>query len=165
VLSLLLDAYQKRDQVGLVAFRGPGAELLLSPTGSVELAQEQLRELPTGGRTPLGHGLQLGLATFKRHLSRGAERLPLLVLVSDGRTNVSLNGGNPLDELPALGFELARRRVHTVVVDPDESKIRLGFAADVARALGADYLPIAQLAAGTLAGATRAAAWRRGGWA
>jgi magnesium chelatase subunit D len=165
VLSLLLDAYQKRDQVGLVAFRGPGAELLLSPTGSVELAQEQLRELPTGGRTPLGHGLQLGLATFKRHLSRGAERLPLLVLVSDGRTNVSLHGGNPLDELPALGFELARRRVHTVVVDPDESKIRLGFAADVARALGADYLPIAQLAAGTLAGATRAAAWRRGGWA
>jgi magnesium chelatase subunit D len=89
----------------------------------------------------------------------------LLVLVSDGRANVSLHGGDPLEELPALGVELARQRVHTVVVDTDESKVRLGFAAEVARALSADYLPITQLAAGTLAGATRAAAWRRGGWA
>jgi magnesium chelatase subunit D len=166
VLSLLLDAYHKRDQVGLVAFRGKGAELLLPPTNSVDLAQKCLAALPTGGRTPLGHGLQLGLATVERHLTHSRDALPLMVLVSDGRANVPLQAGDPLDELQGLGVALRRRRVHTVVVDAEESKVRFGFAAQVARTLGASYLAIGDLAARPLARAAWGAAdaaWRQWG--
>ena len=166
VLSLLLDAYQKRDQVGLVSFRGRGAELLLPPTNSVDLARSCLELLPTGGRTPLGHGLQLGLATVERQLRASRDALPLLVVVSDGRANVPLHDGDPLDELWGIGAELERRRVHTILVDAEAGKVKLGFAVEAARALGAQYLPIADLAAGSLAGAARGganAAWQRWG--
>ena len=166
VLSLLLDAYQKRDQVGLVAFRGREAELLLPPTNSVDLAEACLEILPTGGRTPLGHGLQLGLATVERYMAQRRDALPLLVVVSDGRANVPLRGGDPLDELQQIGAELQQRRVHTVMIDAEQGKVKLGFAAEVATALGASYLPIGELAAAPLAGAARgaaAAAWRRWG--
>jgi magnesium chelatase subunit D len=166
VLSLLLDAYQKRDRVGLVAFRGQGAELLLPPTNSVDRAEACLAVLPTGGRTPLAHGVQLGLATLQRSLSQSRDALPLLVIVSDGRANVPLRGGDPLDELSGLGAELRQRQVHAVVVDTEDGKVRLGFAAEVARALGATYLPIDQLRAGSLAVAARGAtevAWQQWG--
>jgi magnesium chelatase subunit D len=90
ILSLLLDAYQRRDRVGLISFRGTGADLLLPPTGSVDLAQVQLRALPTGGRTPLGHGLSLALEVIERERLKDRDVLPLLVLLSDGRANVPL---------------------------------------------------------------------------
>ena len=166
VLSLLVDAYQKRDQVGLVVFRGRGAELLLPPTSSVELARSYLEVLPTGGRTPLGHGLQLGLATIERYLRGSRDALPLMVVVSDGRANVPLHGGDPLDELWGIGAEIGRRRVHTLLVDAEAGKVKLGFGADAARALGAAYCPIGDLAADGLAGAARHGAdvaWRRWG--
>jgi magnesium chelatase subunit D len=168
VMSLLLDAYQKRDQVGLVAFRGQGADLLLPPTNSVDLAQSCLAELPTGGRTPLGHGLQLGLATVERHRRHSGDALPLLLLVSDGRANVSLYGGDPLSELHSLGAELQRRRVHTLLVDADDGKVNFGFGPEVASALGAGYLSVSELTAAPLAGAARGgadAAWARWGTA
>ena len=155
VLSLLVDAYQKRDQVGLVAFRGRTAELLLPPTSSVELAERRLAELPTGGRTPLAHGVQLGLSTALRFATSAGGALPLLVVVSDGRANVPLRGGDPIEELPALGRELARQRIHSVVVDAETSPVRFGFAAEVARALGASYLPLDRVAASSLAGAAK----------
>jgi magnesium chelatase subunit D len=153
VLALLLDAYQKRDLVGLVAFRGQAAELLLPPTSSVDLAERRLVELPTGGRTPLGHGVQLALSAIQRFGASGRSALPLLVLVSDGRANVSLRGGDPLLELQALGQELRRQRVHSVMVDAETSQVRFGFAVEVAEALGSSYLPLPALAAGSLVGA------------
>jgi magnesium chelatase subunit D len=168
VMSLLLDAYQKRDQVGLIAFRGDGADLLLPPTNSVDLAQSCLAELPTGGRTPLGHGLQLGLVTVERHRTHSRDALPLLLLVSDGRANVSLYGGDPLSELYSLGAELQRHRVHTLLVDADDGKVNFGFGPEVASALGAGYLPVGELASAPLAGAARGgadAAWARWGTA
>jgi magnesium chelatase subunit D len=89
-LALLLDAYRKRDQVGLVAFRGRGAELLLPPTNSVDLAERRLRELPTGGRTPLADGLALARQTVERYLAGRPAAVPLLVVITDGRANVAL---------------------------------------------------------------------------
>src|SRR5205807_8367 len=76
--------------------RGAGAELLLPLTGSVDLAEARLRLLPTGGRTPLAHGLRLAAATLRRHVQGRAGSQPLLVLVTDGRANVPLAGGDPL---------------------------------------------------------------------
>ena len=156
VLALLLDAYRKRDQVGLVAFRGQGAELLLPPTNSVDLAEARLRELPTGGRTPLAHGLEVACRTVDRHRAMRAEALPLLVLISDGRANVPLGTQRDLmGEIRALGAQLQERGVASVVIDSEAGPVRLGLAAQVAAALGGRYLRLGELEGASLAGAVR----------
>lgn len=148
VLSLLTDAYQRRDEVAVISFRGEAAQLLLAPTRSVERAEQSLRELPTGGRTPLPHALQLALATLER---ARADTPPLLVLLSDGRANVALeNGvdvGDPWSESLALASLLAARAVPALVLDTESGFLRLGRAAQLAQALGAECLTIEQLSA------------------
>ncbi|MBI3966801.1 MAG: putative cobaltochelatase [Chloroflexi bacterium] len=164
ILSLLLDAYQKRDQVGLIAFRGRQAELLLPPTNSVDLAERSLRELPTGGRTPLAHGLKLGWLTIERHLRKKADTssatttAPLLVLVSDGRPNVALAGGDPMVDAKSVGAEIRQRGYPSIVVDSETGQFKLGLAREVCSALGGRYLRLEDLAAGQLALAVRQAA-------
>ena len=155
VLSLLVDAYQKRDQVGMISFRGKSGELLLPPTNSVDLAERQLRQLPTGGRTPLSHALQLGLTTIERHRALHKDAVPLFVLISDGRPNVSLSGGDPLEEAHQLGAQFAGRHIKSVVVDTETGGLRLGLAQQLAQAMEADYLRLDELEAGRLAGAVR----------
>ena len=95
VMSLLLDAYQRRDRVGLIAFRGATAQLLLPPTGSVEMAQWRLQEMPTGGRTPLAQGIYLALETLETERRKDRNVLPLLTLLTDGRANITLAGATP----------------------------------------------------------------------
>jgi magnesium chelatase subunit D len=157
VLSLLLDAYRKRDLVGMVAFRSRGAELLLPPTGSVELAEERLRNLPTGGQTPLAHGLDLARQTLERHLVNRKGTLPLLVLISDGRANVPLAGGDLLTEIRMLGTRLQQSGVSSVVIDSEAGPLYLGMASKVAVALGARYLCLGELDAESLAETVRSA--------
>jgi magnesium chelatase subunit D len=155
VLSLLLDAYQKRDRVGLIAFRGAQAELVLPPTTSVDLAERRLQALPTGGRTPLGHALQVGMVTFERHRANHPEDVPLLLVVSDGRANVPVGAGDPETELLALGGEIRARGIESVVVDTESGSMRVGLCRPLSEALGATYLPIEQLRAGELVTAAR----------
>ncbi len=146
VLSLLLDAYQKRDRVGLIAFRGEGAELLVPPTNSVELADQRLRQLPTGGRTPLTVGLQLADRVLTSYLQKDAALTPLLVLVTDGRWNV----GQPV-QLRQVATMLAQKRIASLVLDSEQSFVRLGAAAEVAAWLEAEYWLLDELRAGTIA--------------
>lgn len=150
VLSLLLDAYQKRDRVGLIAFRGQGAEILVPPTNSVELAEQRLRHLPTGGRTPLAAGLQLAERVLVNHLQRDAALTPLLVLVTDGRANVG-----PPGQLRQVAEGLAHKRLAALVLDSDQSFVRIGAARDLAAWLEAEYLPLDDLRAGVIAGRVR----------
>jgi magnesium chelatase subunit D len=150
VLSLLLDAYQKRDRVGLISFRGSRAELLLPPTTSVDLAERRLQSLPTGGRTPLGHALQVGLLAFGRHLANHPEDVPLLLVVSDGRANVAIGSGDPAAELMTLAGEIRARGIESVVVDTESGQLRVGLCRPLSEALGAAYLPLEQLRAGEL---------------
>jgi magnesium chelatase subunit D len=150
VLSLLLDAYQRRDKVGLIAFRGNDAELLLPPTSSVDAAAARLQSLPTGGRTPLSAGLLEARSTLARERLRDPLRRALLVLVTDGRHT---SGADPL---PAAAL-LARDGVAAIVIDCESGPIRLGLAGAVANALGAvECLKPEQLSAGGLAGVVRA---------
>lgn len=150
VLSLLLDAYQKRDRVGLIVFRGPGAELLVPPTNSVELAEQYLRQMPTGGRTPLAAGLQLAERVLGSHLQRDAALTPLLVLLTDGRPNV----GTPA-QLRYVALSLAQKRVASLVLDSEQGFVRMGAAREVAAWLNAEYLSLEQLRAGVIAGRVR----------
>ena len=113
VLSLLTDAYQRRDKVALVVFRGEGAHLLLPPTSGVELAASRLQELPTGGRTPLSAGLEKATEVILRERTRDKERRPIVVLLTDGRATA---GPDPL----AAGARLRKTGASSVVVDTEE---------------------------------------------
>ncbi|MCK9202418.1 MAG: putative cobaltochelatase [Gallionella sp.] len=147
VLSLLTDAYQQRDEVAVISFRGESAQLLLPPTRSVDLAEQNLRELPTGGRTPLPHALSLTLETLEK-----TAMPPLLVLLSDGKANVALNDGNdPWQESLRFAELLAERGIPALVLDTETGYLRLGRARQLAQALGAEYLTLEELSAENLA--------------
>ncbi len=145
VLGLLLDAYQRRDRVALVTFRGDGAEVALRPTGSVEVARARLSELPTGGRTPLAAGITTALGLAQHPADR-----PLLVLVSDGRATAGPEGMDPLVAAKEAAAEVRRRGVPAVVVDAEDGHTRLGLAAELAAAMGARYLTLPELTAATV---------------
>lgn len=149
VLALLTDAYQRRDEVAVIAFRGESAQLLLAPTRSVERAEQGLRELPTGGRTPLPQALQLTLETLAQASDNAP---PLLVLLSDGKANVAINtDGDPWRETLALAALLAERGVPALVLDTETGYLRLGRAGQLAQALGAECLTLEELSADSLA--------------
>jgi magnesium chelatase subunit D len=154
VLSLLLDAYQRRDRVGMVTFRRDSAELVLPPTNSVELAQKYLTKLPTGGRTPLAHGLKLGMETAK-HWMRNDDAVPLLVLVSDGRANVNFSGGDPVDEAKCIAREIASEGIQSIAVDTERDFISFGLVKQISEAMGAKYLRLEELSAAPIASAVR----------
>ncbi|HEY1664053.1 MAG TPA: VWA domain-containing protein, partial [Trebonia sp.] len=156
VLSLLLDAYQRRDKVGLVCFRGAGADLLLPPTSSVDAAARRLESMPAGGRTPLAAGLAEAHATLRRERLRDPLRRPLLVVVTDGRHTA---GGEP----SAAAGNLRRDGIAAVVVDCESGPVRLGLAAALAQALGAEYLNLGGLSASGPAASGAAGAGGRPG--
>jgi magnesium chelatase subunit D len=157
VLSLLLDAYQKRDRVGLVAFRGDRAEVLLHPTNSVERAQSLLEELPTGGRTPLAAGLLAAHQLARLHLLKDPDIHPLLVLISDGRANVSLDGGSPLAEALQVAARIgSERNLRSLVVDVESAGfLSLALPQRIAEAMNACYYQLQDLRAERLVEAVR----------
>ena len=163
VLALLVDAYQRRDRVALITFRGDGAEVALRPTGSTEVAQARLAELPTGGRTPLADGIDTALRVATMGTD-GAYR-PLLVVVSDGRATAAPAGADPVEAAHRAAKSVRRQRVSAVVVDAEGADgpsgasrgIRLGLARDLAEAMGARYLTVGELTADSIVGAVRGA--------
>jgi magnesium chelatase subunit D len=152
VLSLLQSAYEQRDEVGVIAFRGTQAELLLPPTGSVELADRALRILPTGGRTPLAHALVMSGELFRRTRQARPEVPTLLVLLSDGKANVSLpdTADDPWQQALSTARQLAAEKLPALVLDSDAGFVRLGRATELAGALGAECLPLDGLSAEAL---------------
>ncbi len=143
VLSLLGDAYQRRDKVGLISFRGEAAQVLLPPSSGVELAASRLEDLPTGGRTPLAAGLTKAAEVLQREGRRDGERRPILVLLTDGRATA---GPDPRGA--AAGLRLFGGA--SFVVDTEEGHVRLGMAAEVAGAMGARCLRLEELRAESL---------------
>ncbi|MGW3657303.1 putative cobaltochelatase [Streptomyces sp. NPDC005151] len=152
VLSLLLDAYQRRDKVGLITFRGRGADVALPPTSSVDAAAARLETLPTGGRTPLAAGLLKAHDVLRVERLRDPSRRPLLVVVTDGRAT-----GGP--EPVALAARAARLHeaegTASVVVDCESGVVRLGLAGSLARDLGGTAVTLDELRADSIAGLVR----------
>lgn len=142
ILSLLLDAYQRRDKVGMVTFRGEGAELALPPTTSVEAAAARLDELPHGGRTPLAEGLECAAQVLATEAVKDPTRRPIVVLLSDGRATA---GKGALARSRAAADALAMRGLDCVVIDCESGPMRLGLAGDLAARLGAELVPMAEL--------------------
>jgi magnesium chelatase subunit D len=152
VLSLLLDAYRRRDKVGLITFRGSAAALVLPPTHSVDIAAARLEELPAGGRTPLAEGLLEAARVLERERIRDPHLRPLLVVVTDGRAT-----GDPdaVERSRRAADHLAGLGVTTVVVDGESGPLRLGLAARLATHLRAEHLPVEEISAAALTAPVR----------
>ena len=138
-LELLVDAYQRRDRVALVSFRGDSAEVVLPPTASVELANLKLRSLPTGGSTPLAAGIVRSLEVLEAEMRRTPDVVPWIVLLTDGRGNVGLEGGMGSDDARSAAIRLKDSDVHAVVIDTGGA-LSSDAAKDLARAAGAEYV-------------------------
>ena len=165
VLSLLLDSYQQRDKVGMVAFRGNLADTLLPLCSSVDLAAERLKELPTGGRTPLAAGLERGLNLLMAEKQKDEGAIAVLLLISDGRANVSSGENKEIErELVALAEQARAKGINMIVIDtevvskplqglqsrgaePHRSfiQMQLGYCREIASYSGGEYYPIADL--------------------
>ena len=144
VMSILKESYQKRDRVGFVAFRGRKAEVLLPPTRSVELAAKHLKELPTGGRTPLPDGLLKGLELIKMELKKNRNLVPIMVLVSDGRGNVPIRTDARLESLE-VAEEIRRNGIKLLVIDAEEGFMNLGYSREIAERAGGEYKRLEEL--------------------
>ncbi|MBB3044589.1 VWA domain-containing protein [Nocardioides soli] len=152
ILSLLLDAYQRRDKVGLVTFRDGAAELALPPTHSVDIAATRLDALPAGGRTPLAEGLLEAARVIEVERIRDPRRRPLLVVVTDGRAT---SGRDAVPRSRRAAETVAATGASAVVVDCESGPLRLGLAAVLAEHLRAEHLPVAEVSADALTGAVR----------
>ncbi|TLS42608.1 putative cobaltochelatase [Streptomyces montanus] len=152
VLSLLLDAYQRRDKVGLVTFRGASAEVALPPTSSVDAAAARLESLPTGGRTPLAAGLLKAHEVLRVERLRDPARRPLVVVVTDGRAT---GGTEPVALAGRAAGLLAAGEVASVVVDCESGPVRLGLAGQLAGELGGSAVTLDELRADSIAGLVR----------
>ncbi|WP_405932725.1 putative cobaltochelatase [Streptomyces sp. NBC_00827] len=152
VLSLLLDAYQRRDKVGLVTFRGSAAEVALPPTSSVDAAAARLESLPTGGRTPLAAGLLRAHDVLRVERLRDAARRPLVVVVTDGRAT---GGPEPVALAGRAARLFAADSVASVVVDCEAGAVRLGLAGQLAVELGGTAVTLDELRADSIAGLVR----------
>ncbi|MGW0839782.1 putative cobaltochelatase [Streptomyces sp. NPDC002787] len=152
VLSLLLDAYQRRDKVGLVTFRGSAAEVALPPTSSVEAAASRLESLPTGGRTPLAAGLLRAHEVLRVERLRDPARRALVVVVTDGRAT---GGPEPVALAGRAARLFAAEGIASVVVDCESGHVRLGLAGRLAGELGGTAVTLDELRADSIAGLVR----------
>lgn len=149
VLSLLLDAYQRRDKVGLVTFRGASAEVALPPTSSVDTAAARLELLPTGGRTPVAAGLLKAHEVLRVERLRDPARRPLVVVVTDGRAT---GGVEPVAQAGRAARLFGAAQIASVVVDCESGPVRLGLAGQLAGELGSAAVTLDELRAESIAG-------------
>lgn len=150
IFSLLVDAYQRRDQVGLVVFQRDKAHVVLPPTSSVELAQKALADLPVGGKTPLSNGLFVAWQVFEQVQRREPEVQPMMILLTDGAGNVSMSGQPAQEEAMRIAELFAHSDIRSVVVNMEHAAFDRGLAQKLASALHAQCYNLPELKAETL---------------
>jgi magnesium chelatase subunit D len=149
ILSLLLDAYRRRERVGLVVFQGEKAVTALPFTHSIEMAQRYLRDLPTGGKTPLPHGLAKAVDMITRERAKHPKDAFLLVLISDGKANISLTGKPAMTEVKDLAVQIKALGINSLVLNTERFApcLDLGGLPEISQMMGAAYYTIEKLKA------------------
>jgi magnesium chelatase subunit D len=150
VLSLLTDAYQRRDKVGMIVFQKDRAQVILPPTNSVELARRYLADIPIGGKTPLSAGLNLAYEVIKREELAHPDIQPLLILLTDGVGNVSMGKMAPQEEAYKIARMIAEEDIPSVVINMEHKEFDKGLANEVAEYLNASYYCLSDLQADKL---------------
>ncbi len=156
IMSLLTDAYQRRDRVGLVVFQKNTATLVLPPTSSVDLAQKALSEIPVGGKTPLTAGLALSLHVIKREKNLHPDVMPLMIILTDGAGNVSMGSLPPQIEAHKVANQIRDQRIRSVVINMEHIAFDQGLARKLAENLDANCLSLKELHAEALYEAVKA---------
>ena len=147
IMSLLIDAYQKRDRVGLVVFQKEEARLALPPTSSVDLAEKLLKDIPVGGKTPLSAGLVLAHQVLIRERAKDREVMPLMIIVTDGAGNVSMTDMPPQEEALRIASMIKHADLRTVVINTEHEAFDRGLAQQLADTLGGPCYSLKQLKA------------------
>lgn len=150
ILSLLTDAYQRRDRVGLIVFQKDRATLVLPPTNSIFLAQKALVDIPVGGKTPLPAGLKLSYEVLKREKNLHPDIQPLLIVLTDGAGNVALGDLPPLEESYRIAKQLAFENFRSVVINMEHAAFDQGLAQSLADHLEAPCYSLSELKAENL---------------
>ncbi len=150
IMSLLVDAYQKRDRVAMVSFQRDRASLVLPPTSSVEMAKSALRDIPVGGKTPLSAGLVMSFDVIQRELLQDDELVPMMILLTDGAGNVSLTGMPPREEGLMVARMFAEKQIHCVVINTEHESLDRGLAQELADTLGGPCYTLRDLRADSL---------------
>jgi len=155
ILSLLTDAYQRRDRVGLIVFQKNRATLILPPTNSVQLAQRALADVPVGGKTPLSAGLFVAHDVIQRERILHPDVNPLIILLTDGAGNVSMSDLPPQEEANRLSEKIAEDNIRSVVINMEHTAFDQGLAQNLAKHLHAPCYTLSELKAETLFQAVR----------
>lgn len=150
ILSLLTDAYQRRDRVGLVVFQKDRAHLILPPTNSVILAERALSDIPVGGKTPLSAGLQLAYEVLMQERNLHPDVVPILIVLTDGAGNVSIGRMPPQEEAHQLADQIAADHFHSVVINMEQAAFDQGLAQSLADHLKAECYSLPELKAENL---------------
>lgn len=150
IMSLLTDAYQRRDRVGLVVFHKDRAYLVLPPTNSVQLAKEALADIPVGGKTPLSAGLWLSLETVRREKALMPDVMPMIVLLTDGAGNVSMHSQPPQEEAMRIADQIRDENIKTITINMEHKAFDQGLAAQLAERLGGNCYTLDELHADAL---------------
>jgi magnesium chelatase subunit D len=150
IMSLLLDAYQRRDQVGLVVFQKEEARLVLPPTSSVELAKTALSDVPVGGKTPLSAGLLLAHRVMVQQLRTAPEVMPMMILLTDGAGNVSISDLPAQEEAHRVAKMIMEEGIKSVVINMEHASFDRGLAQALAEELNAPCYTLHELKADTL---------------
>ena len=151
IMSLLTDAYQRRDRVGLVVFNKDRSHLVLPPTNSVILAKDALKDIQVGGKTPLSAGLLMSYETVRRELISQPDIMPMIILLTDGAGNVSISAElSPQDEAHRIAHMIKEENIRTVTINMEHVAFDQGLATKLADKLGGPCYSLAQLRADTL---------------
>ncbi len=150
IMSLLTDAYQRRDRVGLVVFQKDRATLVLQPTHSVDLARRALKDIPVGGKTPLAAGLALTYETCRREKLTHPDVIPLIIMLTDGAGNVSMGEGAPQEEAFAYADAICKQNLRSIVINMEHPAFDQGYAQALADRLGGTCYSLPELQAESL---------------
>jgi magnesium chelatase subunit D len=150
IMSLLTDAYQRRDRVGLIVFQKNKSTLVLPPTNSVHLAQHALADIPVGGKTPLSAGLTLATKVFEQEKRTHPDVMPLMILLTDGAGNVSMTELPPQEEAHRAADLLREAHIRSVVINMEHVAFDQGLARALAERLGAPCYTLRELKAESL---------------
>lgn len=147
IMSLLTDAYQRRDRVGLIVFQKDRASMVLPPTNSVVLAKQALQTIPVGGKTPLSAGLMLAYETIKREKSLHPDIMPLMILMTDGAGNVSMSSNPPQEEANRIADLIKNDNIRTVTINMEHVAFDQGLSTKLAERMGGPCYSLGQLRA------------------
>ncbi|MDZ4769563.1 MAG: VWA domain-containing protein [Chloroflexota bacterium] len=157
IMSLLTDAYQRRDRVGLIVFQKDRAQMILPPTNSVMLAKQALTSIPVGGKTPLSAGLMLAFECVRREKMLHPDIVPLVLVLTDGAGNVSIGNLPPQEEAHRIADMFRAEHIKTVTINMEHQAFDQGLAAKLAERMGGPCYTLGQMRADVLLETVRGA--------